>query len=96
MKYALTSFVSTAAVCAFICAAPTSAFAIGADAHAHAPQVYAPGYSYYAPGYYAYVPEGPTGAGPASAVQPQWGCGVLTDFNANGGHQRYTALCGPP
>lgn len=64
MKYALTSVLSTAAVCAFLCAAPTSAYTLPRHGHAKAEQAqryptpYPPyqGYYAYPQGYYANVP----------------------------------------
>ena len=70
MKYALTPILSTAAVCAFLCAAPTSANAFVRHAHAkveqaqHYPMLYQPYHGYYAypPGYYASVQGYPDGS----------------------------------
>lgn len=70
MKYALTPILSTAVVCAFLCAAPTSANALVRHAHAkaeraqHYPMPYPtyPGYYAYPPGYNAYVQGYPDGS----------------------------------
>ena len=59
MKYAVTSVLSTAAVCALLCAAPTSAIALVRHGHAKAeqaqryPTTYPPyqGYFAFPPGY---------------------------------------------
>lgn len=80
MKYALTSILSTAAVCAFGCAgaAPTPAYALVRDEHAkaeraqHHPTPYPPHYGYtaYPPGYSAYVP----GGAPVGGLHHPTGC----------------------
>ncbi len=64
MKYGLTSILSTAAVCALLCAAPTSAYALVRHPHAKAEQAQRhsepypsqPGYYAYPSGYSAYIP----------------------------------------
>jgi hypothetical protein len=81
MKYALTSILSTAAVCAFLCAALTSANALVRHAHAKAERTQhypAPNPSYhgpyaYPPGYSAYVPGYP--GGPVGGLHHPTGCG---------------------
>ena len=80
MKYALTPILSTAAVCGFLCAAPTSAYALVRHAHAkaeqaeHYPTLYPPygGYYAYPRGYSAYVPGYP--GGPVGGLSHPTGC----------------------
>ena len=85
----LFALLTMAAICAVVSATPVTAQVAGnpGDLHARTPYMQRHhsnlGQRYrYSPGY----------AGPTALV-PQAQCGVITDFVANGGHQRMTAVC---
>ena len=78
-KYGLTPILSTAAVCAFLCGAPTSASALVRHHHAkaernrHYPAPYLnQGYSAYPPGYSTPVPS--YQGGPVGGLHHPTGC----------------------